>query len=185
MNMTVPGSDLEYYKISYITNTYIGVTSATTLLLRSNLAYGDGYGKTSSLPFFERYFAGGIRTVRGFESNSLGPRDPVSGFAVGGNMRVTGGADYIFPIPFVEKPPSSLRLSLFLDIGNVYLNNFHTFDAEPGDNGFQVDQLRSSYGASLVWISPIGPLRFSYAETINDVPGDDLRAFQFSIGSFF
>ena len=185
MNMTVPGSDLEYYKISYITNTYIGVTSATTLLLRSNLAYGDGYGKTGSLPFFERYFAGGIRTVRGFESNSLGPRDPVSGFAVGGNMRVTGGADYIFPIPFVEKPPSSLRLSLFLDIGNVYLNNFHTFDAEPGDNGFQVDQLRSSYGASLVWISPIGPLRFSYAETINDVPGDDLRAFQFSIGSFF
>jgi outer membrane protein insertion porin family len=185
MNMTVPGSDLEYYKISYITNTYIGVTSATTLLLRSNLAYGDGYGKTAALPFFERYFAGGIRTVRGYESNSLGPRDPVSGFSVGGNLRVTGGADYIFPIPFVEKPPSSLRLSLFLDIGNVYLNNFNTFDAEPGETGFQVDQLRSSAGVSLVWISPIGPLRFSYAETINDVPGDDLRAFQFSIGSFF
>ena len=185
INMTVPGSDLEYYKLNYVTNTYFGVTSATTLLLRSNLAYGDGYGKTGSLPFFERYFAGGIRTVRGFESNSLGPRDPVSGFAVGGNLRVTGGADYIFPIPFVEKPPSSLRLSLFLDIGNVFLNNYHTFDAEPGNNGFQLDQLRSSYGASLVWISPIGPLRFSYAETINDVPGDDLRAFQFSIGSFF
>jgi len=185
VNMTVPGSDLEYYKVNYVTNTYFGVTSATTLLLRSNLAYGDGYGKTGSLPFFERYFAGGIRTVRGFESNSLGPRDPVSGFAVGGNLRVTGGADYIFPIPFVEKPPSSLRLSLFLDVGNVFLNNYHTFDAEPGNNGFQLDQLRSSYGASLVWISPIGPLRFSYAETINDVPGDDLRAFQFSIGSFF
>ena len=185
VNMTVPGSDLEYYKLNYVTNTYFGITSATTLLLRSNVAYGDGYGKTGSLPFFERYFAGGIRTVRGFESNSLGPRDPVSGFAVGGNLRVTGGADYIFPIPFVEKPPSSLRLSLFLDIGNVFLNNYHTFDAEPGNNGFQLDQLRSSYGASLVWISPIGPLRFSYAETINDVPGDDLRAFQFSIGSFF
>ncbi len=185
MNMTVPGSDLEYYKISYITNTYIGVTSATTLLLRSNVAYGDGYGKTSSLPFFERYFAGGIRTVRGFESNSLGPRDPVSGYAIGGNMRVTAGADYIFPIPFVEKPPSSVRFSAFLDIGNVFLNNFHTFDAEPGETGFQADQLRSSYGLSLVWISPIGPLRFSYADTINDVPGDDLRAFQFSIGSFF
>ena len=186
MNITVPGiSDLEYYKISYITNTYLSVTSATTLLLRSNLAYGDGYGKSSSLPFFERYFAGGIRTVRGFESNSLGPRDPVSGFAIGGNMRVTAGADYIFPVPFLEKPPSSLRLSLFLDIGNVYLDNFHTFDADPVDTGFQADQLRSSYGLSLVWISPIGPLRFSYADTINDVPGDDLRAFQFSIGSFF
>jgi len=57
MNMTIPGSDLEYYKLSYITNTYFRVTSATTLLLRSNLAYGDGYGKTGALPFFERYFA--------------------------------------------------------------------------------------------------------------------------------
>ncbi len=195
MNMTVPGSDLEYYKISYITNTYIGVTSGTTLLLRSNLAYGDGYGDTSSLPFFERYFAGGIRTVRGYESNTLGPRDPDNGAAIGGNMRVTAGADYIFPIPFIEKPPSSVRLSLFFDVGNVYLNNFNTYDAPEGTNGFQADQLRTSTGVSLVWISPIGPLRFSYAKTLNDASsggtgniddyGDRLRAFQFSIGSFF
>lgn len=195
MNMTVPGSDLEYYKISYITNTYIGVTSGTTLLLRSNLAYGDGYGDTSALPFFERYFAGGIRTVRGYESNTLGPRDPDNGSAIGGNMRVTAGADYIFPIPFIEKPPSSVRLSLFFDVGNVYLNNFNTYDAPLGKNGFQADQLRTSTGVSLVWISPIGPLRFSYAKTLNNASsggtgavddyGDRLRAFQFSIGSFF
>jgi outer membrane protein insertion porin family len=185
MNMTLPGSDLEYYKLSYITNSYFRVTTATTLLLRSNLAYGDGYGKDDSLPFYERYFAGGIRTVRGFESNSLGPRDPDSGYAIGGNMRVVGGADYIFPIPFVEKPPSSVRFSAFLDIGNVFLNKYHTFDADPSETGFQVDQLRASTGLSLVWVSPIGPLRFSYAQTLNDVPGDDLRAFQFSIGSSF
>jgi len=196
VNMTFPTSDLEYYKASYITNTYLGITSATTLLLRSNIAYGDGYGDTVALPFFERYFAGGIRTVRGYESNSLGPRDPVSNAPIGGNMRITAGADYIFPIPFVEKPPSSVRLSAFLDVGNVYLNDFHTFNAPLGTNGFQADQLRSSYGMSLVWISPIGPLRFSYAETINEVSstvdadgnyvrGDNLRAFQFSIGSFF
>ena len=195
INMTAPGSDLEYYKATYITNTYIGVTSATTLLLRSNLAYGDSYGDTFALPFFERYFAGGIRTVRGYESNSLGPRDPENGAPIGGNMRVTAGADYIFPIPFIEKPPSSVRLSAFLDIGNVFLDNFHTYDAPIGDDGFQADQLRSSYGLSLVWVSPIGPLRFSYAETINNVSssgtgavddyGDRLRAFQFSIGSFF
>lgn len=196
VNMTFPSSDLEYYKASYITSTYLGITSATTLLLRSNIAYGDGYGDTENLPFYERYFAGGIRTVRGYESNSLGPRDPVSNAPIGGNMRITAGADYIFPIPFVEKPPSSVRLSAFLDVGNVYLNDFNTFNAPLGTNGFQADQLRSSYGLSLVWISPIGPLRFSYAETINDVSstvdadgnyvrGDNLRAFQFSIGSFF
>lgn len=193
VNLTTPGSDLEYYKVSYITNTFIGVTSATTLLLRSNLAYGNGYGKTDGLPFFERYFAGGIRTVRGYESNSLGPRDleldPVTGknvrtgAVIGGNMRVTAGADYIFPIPFLEKPPSSVRLSAFLDIGNVFLDDVATFDSDKV--GFQLDQLRSSVGVSLVWISPIGPLRFSYSKTINDKPDDDLRTFQFSIGSSF
>ena len=191
VNITVPGSDLEYYKITYRVRQFIKITSGTTLLLRSNIAYGDGYGKTDGLPFFERYFAGGIRTVRGYESNSLGPRDidpdtgERTGLAIGGNMRVTAGADYIFPIPFMEKPPSSLRLSAFLDIGNVFLDGVPTFDAAEDETGFQIDQLRSSVGLSLVWVSPIGPLRFSYARTINDVPGDDLRAFQFSIGSFF
>jgi outer membrane protein insertion porin family len=183
LKTTVPGSDLEYYKLSYLTNNFFAVTGTTTLLLRSNIAYGNGYGKTTGLPFFERYFAGGIRTVRGFESNSLGPRDAASGYAIGGNFRVTGGADYIFPIPFVEKSPSSIRLSAFLDVGNVFLDSSPTYDAT--DPGFQADQLRSSVGLSLVWMSPIGPLRFSYAKPLNDKPGDTLRAFQFSIGSFF
>ncbi len=139
INMTVPGSDLEYYKINYLGNKFIGVSKKTTLLLRTNLSYGDGYGDTASLPFFERYFAGGIRTVRGYDSNTLGPRDLVTntvtgvdertGLAIGGNMRVTAGASYIFPIPFMEKPPSSVRLSAFLDIGNVFLENVETFDA--------------------------------------------------------
>ena len=195
VNLTVPGSDLEYYKINYLGNKFIGVTDTTTLLLRTNLSYGDGYGDTTSLPFFERYFAGGIRTVRGYDSNTLGPRDLVeigstgvyerTGDAIGGNMRVTAGIDYIFPIPFMEKPPSSVRLSAFLDVGNVFLDNVATFDASSTDTGFQIDQLRSSAGLSLVWLSPIGPLRFSYAETLNDVTDDDLRAFQFSIGSSF
>jgi len=193
INLTIPGSDLEYYKINYLGNKFIGVSKNTTLLLRTNLSYGDGYGDTTSLPFFERYFAGGIRTVRGYDSNTLGPRDLVTvngvdertGSAIGGNMRVTAGIDYIFPIPFMEKPPSSVRLSAFFDIGNVFLDDVATFDASSTDTGFQFDQLRSSVGVSLVWLSPIGPLRFSYAETLNDVADDDLRAFQFSIGSSF
>lgn len=195
VNLTIPGSDLEYYKLSYITNTFVGVTSASTLLFRSNIAYGDGYADTEELPFYERYFAGGIRTVRGYESNSLGPRDAVTGQPIGGNLRVTAGIDYIFPIPFMEKPPSSVRLSAFYDIGNVFLNDVVTFGASADDTGFQLDQLRSSVGLSLVWLSPIGPLRFSYAETLDEVTNitgtnglnqsDNLRAFQFSIGSFF
>ena len=183
LNMTIPGSGLEYYKVNYLTKNFFPVTSATTLLLRTNFAYGDGYGNFDELPFFERYYAGGIRTVRGYDSNTLGPRDPVTNLAIGGNMRVTGGVDYIVPIPFMEKPPSSVRLSLFYDVGNVFSNKRATFNSDK--TGFQLDQLRQSVGVSFVWISPIGPLRFSYANTLNDQPGDRLRAFQFSIGSFF
>ena len=182
-NVTVPGSDLEYYKLSYDTKFYLPMTQNLTLLLHSDLAYGDGYGETDELPFFERYFAGGLRTVRAFNTNSLGPRDLISNDPIGGNLRVVGGADVIFPIPFMEKPPSSVRLSAFFDIGNVFLDKAPTFDST--ENGFDASQLRMSTGLSFVWLAPIGPLRFSYGVPLNDVPGDDLRAFQFSIGSFF
>ncbi|MGB5519367.1 MAG: outer membrane protein assembly factor BamA [Gammaproteobacteria bacterium] len=102
-NATIPGSDLEYYKISYDTKFYFAMTQNLTLLLHSDLAYGDGYGDTDELPFFERYFAGGLRTVRAYNTNSLGPRDLLSNDPIGGNLRVVGGADVIFPIPFMEK----------------------------------------------------------------------------------
>ena len=182
-NITVPGSDLEYYKLNYDTKFYISMTQNLTLLLHSDLAYGDGYGDTDELPFFERYFAGGLRTVRAYNTNSLGPRDLLSNDPIGGNLRVVGGADVIFPIPFMEKPPNSVRLSAFFDIGNVYLDKAPTFNST--ENGFDASQLRMSTGLSFVWLAPIGPLRFSYGTALNDVPGDDLRAFQFSIGSFF
>ena len=182
-NATIPGSDLEYYKVSYDTKFYFPMTQSLTLLLHSDLAYGDGYGDTDELPFFERYFAGGLRTVRAFNTNSLGPRDLLSNDPIGGNLRVVGGADVIFPIPFMEKPPSSVRLSAFFDIGNVFLDKAPTYNST--ENGFDASQLRMSTGLSFVWLAPIGPLRFSYGTALNDVPGDDLRAFQFSIGSFF
>jgi outer membrane protein insertion porin family len=182
-NATIPGSDLEYYKLSYDTKFYFPMTQSLTLLLHSDLAYGDGYGDTDELPFFERYFAGGLRTVRAYNTNSLGPRDLLSNDPIGGNLRVVGGADVIFPIPFMEKPPSSVRLSAFFDIGNVFLDKLPTYNST--ENGFDASQLRMSTGLSFVWLAPIGPLRFSYGTALNDVPGDDLRAFQFSIGSFF
>ena len=182
-NATIPGSDLEYYKLSYDTKFYFPMTQSLTLLLHSDVAYGDGYGDTDELPFFERYFAGGLRTVRAYNTNSLGPRDLLSNDPIGGNLRVVGGADVIFPIPFMEKPPSSVRLSAFFDIGNVFLDKAPTYNST--ENGFDASQLRMSTGLSFVWLAPIGPLRFSYGTALNDVPGDDLRAFQFSIGSFF
>lgn len=189
IDVTVPGSDLQRYKLSYRNKFYFGLTDKTTLLLRSNIAYGNGYGSTTELPFFERYYAGGLSTVRGYSSNSLGPRDTGTGFNVGtndpigGNMRVTAGADVIFPIPFVDDAPRSVRFSAFYDLGNVFLDGVPTFGSTK--NGFDISQLRQSVGLSFVWLAPIGPLRFSWAKPINDIAGDQLRTFQFSIGSFF
>ena len=182
LNFSAPGSDLEFYKLSYLTKSYFGLTDDLTLLVRTNLAYGNGYADLDALPFYERYFAGGLRTVRGYDSNSLGPRDDY-GSPIGGNMRVTAGADLIFPIPFIDKPPSSVRFSAFYDVGNVFLETAPTYNAS--ETGFSFEELRTSAGLSFVWLAPIGPLRFSWAKALNEVEGDNLRVFQFSIGSFF
>ena len=195
LDLTTPGSDLEYFKLTYRNKFYFPITDNITTLLRTDMAYGAGYGGTNLYPFYQRFFAGGLRTVRGFDSNTLGPKSipkiiSINGVSsvttsapIGGDIRTVASAELIFPVPFVEKPPNSVRLSMFYDIGNVFLqrdvleNNYN--------GGFQASELRSSYGVSFIWLAPIGPLRFSYAQTINDQLGDDKQAFQFSIGSFF
>lgn len=83
----------------------------------------------------------------------------------------------------MEKPPSSVRFSAFYDIGNVYLQD--DVLANNYDGGFKSEELRSSAGVSFVWLAPIGPLKFSWAEPLDKKAGDDTQAFQFSIGSFF
>ena len=200
LDLTTPGSDLQYYKVTYRNKFYFPVTNSVTTLIRTDMAIGKGYSKTPNYPFYERFFAGGLRTVRGYDSNSLGPRfvkdaviDEDTGLVtesaiddpIGGDIRTVASAELIFPVPFMEKAPSSVRLSVFYDIGNVFLQNDYVEDGVNIKGGFDADELRSSYGVSFVWLAPIGPLRFSYAETINDEPGDDRQAFQFSIGSFF
>jgi outer membrane protein insertion porin family len=182
LDLTAPGSDLEYYKLTYRNKFYFDLGKDLTLLLNSDIAYGDGYGDNETLPFYERFYAGGLRTVRGFDSNSLGPRDTCVPPDVctfdprGGDIRTVAGAEIIFPIPFMEKSPRSVRLSAFYDIGNVFLKD---------ETGFEADELRSSIGISFVWLAPIGPLQFSWAKPIESKPGDDTQNFQFSIGSFF
>jgi len=106
----------------------------------------------------------------------LGPRDEITKDPIGGDIRTVASAEVICPVPFMEKPPSSVRLSAFYDIGNVFLKD---------KRGFDSTELRSSVGVSFVWLAPIGPLRFSWGQTLDDKPGDDKQAFQFSIGSFF
>jgi len=165
--------DLDYYKIRYNHKSAIPITDKVTYAFSSRIGYGDSFNETSDLPFFEKFLAGGVRSVRGYERNSLGPLDS-NGDPFGGNLQVILSSEILFPIESFGSS-ETFRLGLYLDAGNVFANV----------NEFDSGELRASVGLSAKWFSVIGPLEFSYAETLNDVPGDDVQNFQFALGAAF
>lgn len=173
LEVGLPGSDLEYYKLKYRGSSYFPVSEKITFAVKGGVAYGDGFGDTSELPFFERFYSGGISTVRGFDNNSLGPRDS-NNDPMGGNFSVDARAELQFPVPFAADV-KGLRMSAFVDAGNVY-KNFDSFDA---------DEVRYSAGLAATWMSPLGPFTLSYAKPLNAKDGDEEQELQFSIGASF
>jgi outer membrane protein insertion porin family len=169
----VPGSDLEYYKLSLRAQHFVPLTRLFVMSSKLQLGWGDGFGDYDSLPFFENYFAGGPRSVRGYQDNSLGPRD-TDNDPLGGSLRTVGNAEIVFPPPFMSES-QSVRLSLFYDVGNVF---------ESADD-FNGNDLRMSVGLGAVWLSPVGPLSVSLAQPFNDQGGDDTQVFQFNLGAGF
>tara|TARA_R110002095_G_scaffold99455_3_gene87516 strand:+ start:486 stop:2777 length:2292 start_codon:yes stop_codon:yes gene_type:complete len=167
--ITVPGSDLEFYKLSYNQKQYIPMSRHTTLYLNGEIGYGDSYGDAETLPFFENYYAGGKGSVRGFTDNTLGPRD-IFNDPIGGSVKLVGNAEFIFPVPFMPES-RTVRLSTFVDAGNVY------------DDEIDIGELRYSLGVSAKWLSPFGALSFSLAKPLNDDENDEVQTFQFSFGS--
>ena len=169
--IALPVFDLRYYKLNYQHQWYRPLTSDITLLLNGEAGIAGGYGG-KPLPFFKNFYAGGIGSVRGYDSNSLGPRD-LNDQALGGTKRVVGNAELLMPIPGIKE--KSVRLSGFFDTGAVY---------GPGDLPGSAG-LRYSAGMSIAWISPMGPLKFSYAVPLNKKPEDRVQKFQFNMGSMF
>lgn len=168
------GNSLEFYKTDYRTQWYTNFYEDYIVSLRGNVSYGDAYSDTTELPFFENFYAGGPRSVRGFEDNTLGPLDS-RGLPLGGNFRLTGSAELILPLPFFEDV-KSVRISGFVDAGNVY-----NLDREDVDLG----RMRYSAGLSGIWVSPFGIVSVSVAQPFNDEPTDSLQQFQFTFGSSF
>lgn len=169
----MPGGDLTYYKLSYDLSWYYPVTEIFTLMLKGEFGYGDGYnGK--DLPFFKNFFAGGNTSVRGYNISSLGPRD-ANNRTLGGNKRLVGNLEVLFPMPGMRND-RTVRLSAFLDGGTVW-----------GPDGMRPEQegLRYSAGIAVTWISPMGPLKISVAQPLNNKPGDNLQRFQFQFGQQF
>lgn len=198
LEVTIPGSDLLYYKVGYGFEYFRPITDRYTFSASARVDSGTGFGDFDSLPFFQRYFAGGVRTLRGYRTGTLGPQTSVdvpvrrqvtdpdngstrieTGFdtlrsASGGDFRTLGTLEVVFPPPFVEEPGAT-RFSVFTDFGNVFSDV----------DDFEVDEFRASYGVAFVWLSPVGPLTFSLSNPYNDQPEDRKQQFQFTIGSIF
>ncbi|MCK6262596.1 outer membrane protein assembly factor BamA [Vibrio sp. ZSDE26] len=209
--MTVPGSDVQYFKVQYDIRQYFPLTQKHdfALLMRGRLGYGNGYGQTDGqdnlFPFYENYYAGGFTTLRGFGSNSAGPKavyrdysgsnngnDTATDDSVGGNAIALASLELIVPTPFAsDEVRSQIRTSFFVDAASVWDTEFDYRDSG-ADYGSQYyydysdpTNYRASYGVALQWMSPMGPLVFSLASPLKSYEGDDKETFTFTIGRTF
>ena len=201
--ITIPGSDLSFFKIDYRNQAFVPITENYTMRFHTELGYGDGYGSTDGLPFYENYYAGGFNSVRGFKDSTLGPRSTPSQkndargtledpdqdpLAFGGNVQITGGAEVLFPLPFV-KDQRSLRTSLFVDVGNVFDTNCNDSKTSTGEtvrcNDIDIANMAVSAGLGVTWITALGPLSFSLAMPIKKPDDAETQVFQFSLGQTF
>lgn len=170
-----PGNELNYYKADYSQLHYWPLDDDANFVFaaRGRVSYANSFGGTSEVPFYDRFYAGGSRTLRGYRNSSLGPRDS-DGDTIGGDFRVLGNFDLFLPTGFLYDV-SRLRAGVFTDIGNVH-EDFDEFD---------IGELRGSYGLQFQWLTAIGGLSFNFAGNFNDKPGDRTETFQFDLGTAF
>ena len=188
-SVTVPGSDLNFYRINYLGDLYwpLPFARSFSVHLRTRLGYGGTYGSTETYPFYEHFFSGGFGSVRGFDKSTLGPK--ISGSSLfgqprpfGGNLLVEGSAELIFPLPFIDAS-RGVRSLYFVDAGNVF--NTHCYATNPDCIDFDVGEIRLTTGVAVSWLSPMGPMSFALAHPFNNKPGDDVERFSFEVGQTF
>ncbi len=171
----LPVADLRYYRAFYQAQYFYPITKTNVLSFNGIFGYGASYG-VNPFPITKNYYVGGIGSVRGYTPGSLGPQtyNQTLGIyqPIGGPSKMIGNFEYTFPVPG-SGTDKTLRFFGFFDAGNVY-------EGLPNFSG-----LRYSYGLGIAWISPLGPLKFSYAFPLNTTDQDHIQNFQFQIGTTF
>ncbi|WP_218208915.1 outer membrane protein assembly factor BamA [Acinetobacter sp. F9] len=202
--IALPGSDVEYQKLTYDAQAFFPLGKDFVLRGYGKLGYGN------DLPFYKNFYAGGFGSVRGFENSTLGPKYPGVYFSdtgqndpspeeVGGNALVQFGTELVLPVPFKGDWARQVRPVIFAEGAQVFdtqcdvssENIFVNGASVNGkqyckDNfGFDADNMRYSVGAGFTWITMIGPLSLSYAYPLNKKDGDETKNIQFEIGRTF
>ena len=172
------GGDVRYLRASYQYQQYFPLTKKYTLALNTDLGWGQGL-KGQEYPLFKNFYVGGLGSVRGFEQSTLGPTRATSStnlapIYLGGAKKLVFNAEFLTPFPGAGND-RTLRLFGFTDIGRAFGEN----------ENVSFGDLRASAGIGLSWISPMGPLRFSYATPIRQQTGDKIQRLQFQIGTSF
>ena len=199
--VALPGSDLQYYTLTHNQTWFFPLNKSLTLMLGGEVGYGNGYGKTKTMPFFENFYGGGLGSVRGFESGTLGPKvydQYGEKISYGGNKKANVSAELLFPMPGI-KDARTVRLSLFADAGSVWDGKTYTdkdndkynktaqnvYGLGTSHKSTFKEELRASAGAAVTWLSPLGPMKFSYAYPFKKKEGDEIQRFQFQLGTTF
>ncbi len=192
LDVAVPGSDIEYQKLTYDTQLFVPLGDKFVFRTYGKLGYGN------DLPFYKNYFAGGYGSVRGYKESTLGPRSPAVLYvadknacaaepkfcgdqdpeSIGGNALIQAGAELVLPLPFSGDWARQIRPVIFVEGGQVYNTKDKDFEIKTGD-------IRYSAGVGFTWITMIGPLSLSYAYPLNDKKGDETKSVQFEIGRTF
>jgi outer membrane protein insertion porin family len=165
--------DARYFRTGYQIQQYTPLTKKYTLALNADLGWGQGLSNRP-YPLFKNYFVGGLGSVRGFQQSSLGPSDSTNTLYLGGPKKIVMNAELMAPFPGAGND-RTLRLFAFTDVGRAFGEN----------EKVNFSELRSSFGVGLRWISPMGPLSFSYALPMKSQVTDKMQRLQFQIGTSF
>ena len=194
--IALPGSDVEFQKVTYDAQAYFPLGHDFVLRGYGKLGFGN------DLPFYKNFYAGGYGSVRGYDNSTLGPKydgvyfndrgqkDP-SPEEVGGNALVQFGTELALPVPFKGDWTRQVRPVIFAEGAQVFDTQCDVQATSEGrqyckDNyGFDFGEMRYSVGVGFTWITMIGPLSLSYAYPLNDKQGDDTKNIQFEIGRTF